>query len=181
MSHHGEEKITPKRRKRRRCIAEESSASNSDWGSAHPDRDPESDRGAKGAGAQNGFPRQPRHHPGPHPAVPRDQRWHRDVRDGPYWSRRGSGEVPFVCGVRWRRLVRGFVWRRQQWRRRPDMWSLSVCRHHIQLGLWHPTALQHRQVAVWLRLFCFRGPESSLLMWLVQVKTYRQKPSHTWF
>lgn len=107
----------------------------------------------RGAGAQNGFPWQPRHHPGPHPAVACDQRWHRDVRDGPDRPRRGSGEVPFVCAVRWRRLIRGFVWGQQRWRRWPDLRSLSVCRHHLQLGLWYPTALQHRQVTVWLSEF----------------------------
>ncbi len=179
MSNHGEEKITPKRRKRRRCIAEESSSSNSDWGSAHPDREPESDRGAR-AGAQNGFPRQPRHHPGPHPAVACDQRWHRDVRDGPDRPRRGSGEVPFVCGVRWRRLVWGFlVTAVVEETARPAI-SLSLSTSPPAGTLASDGAPTQASNCLTLRICCSLGPESSLLMWLVQVKTKRPQPSHTW-
>ncbi len=152
MSNHGEEKITPKRRKRKRCIAEESSSSNSDWGSAHPDREPESDRGARSWCSE----------------------WLSSTTPPSSWPTSGSRMWPAMtpgCARWswstttwiWRSAIRlqrplaearlGFVWWQQWWRRRPDLRSLSVCRHHLQLGLWHPTALQHRQVTVWLSEF----------------------------
>lgn len=180
MSNHGEEKITPKRRKRRRCIAEESSASKSDWGSAHLDREPESDRGARGWYSE----------------------WLSSTTPPSSWHTSGSHMWPAMTPgcARWSWSTTTWIWRSAIRLQRP----LAVARLGVRLGmavveetarpaislslstsplagtLASDGAPTQASNCLTLRICCFLGPESSLLMWLVQVKTKCPQPSHTW-
>lgn len=90
---------------------------------------------------QNGFPGQPHHYPGPHPAVTCDQRWHGDVRDGPDRPRRGPGEVQPLLSI-WGQWLRATG---QQWGH-SGLCIFPISRHYLKLGLWNPKTIKHRSV-----------------------------------
>lgn len=95
----------------------------------------------------NGLLGQSSHYSGPHQTVSCDQWWYRNVWDGTNRPGCGSGEVPTGSGARQQLWVNGIRLPERRGQQRDGqscLWPLPVHGHHLQLGLWHSAAFQHR-------------------------------------